>query len=238
VVPSLYELTSNLFFLQGITSPYINTNPIVWTLTVEVFFYCLAPLLTKSSRAVLVMLTISGLSFLMYRKLSLPYYSTLLYGLNILFLGWPWLSGFWFYKNRNQVWAIFVVATLGISLISYNGQYLENLWAVTWMVTCGVLGYGHLVPRSKASVVCKLAGDASYPLYLVHIPAYLVFFQTGVPRVGFIYFFSVSILALLIDKYIDKPMKTILKRSMKFLSTWTIVPYRVGPSGERGREIQ
>ena len=95
----------------------------------------------------------------------------MMYGLNIAFLGWAWLIGFWYYHNRNNMSAIFFVSSLGILTITINGFFTTAFWTITWIITCAAVGYGHLF-KTPFSQFLKILGDVSYPMYLLHIPIF------------------------------------------------------------------
>jgi len=217
--PSFNEVIQNLFFLQGITSERLNTNPIVWTLTIEVFFYIIAPVLVRHNFVLISMLVISSISFFIYRFLNLEYFSHLLYGLSILFLGWAWLLGFWLYHNKEKPWAIYLSATTGVVLISLNNYDLGTLWATTWVMTCGVIGYSYLVPSMGKYItkILNIFGSASYPLYLIHIPLFIILYEIKVPNSGVIYFSIVMVVSIFIDYVVDRPIKKIILNSIDLI---------------------
>ena len=217
--PGITETIANLFFLQGIFSERLSTNPIVWTLTIEVFFYIIAPALKKHNYLLISLLTVSSFSFFTYRFLDLEYFSHLLYGLGILFLGWAWLLGFWLYQNRDKDWSIYFSAALGTILISLNNYDLGTLWATTWIMTCGVIGYSHLIPNISAmkTKILNVFGAASYPLYLIHIPMFMIIYTYNITTNGLIFILITIATSVLVDKLIDNPIKKAMTHGIAIL---------------------
>lgn len=211
--PHVIDLVGNLLFLQGFFFKPINTNPVVWTLSIEVFFYILTPLLAKKNSIFVLMLSgLSAFCFVLYGFINLPYYSSLLYGLNVVFLGWAWLLGFWYFYNQSKPWSLFLIFAMGTCAIELNSKYLELLWPITWMLTCLIIGYGDLFRKQNFSNVLNIAGRASYPLYLIHIPIYLLAYQIRLPNIGILYFIFAVFFSILLDIFVDKPLNLVIKK--------------------------
>ena len=108
----LYLVIGNLFFLQGFFMQSLESNPIVWTLSIEVFFYILAPYLQAKNKWILLLIIFSALLFVAQRYLGFIYYSQMLYGLGVVVLGWAWLVGYWYYHHREYSGAIYFLISL------------------------------------------------------------------------------------------------------------------------------
>lgn len=208
--PELSVIVGNLFFMQGILVESLESNPIVWTLMVEVFFYLITPYLNVTNKYFIYIILASSLLFAGQRYLGFHYFSQMLYGINILFLAWAWLIGFWFYHYRNVSGAMFFVSSLGIVIIAFNGFFTTDFWSITWIITCAAIGYGHLLnmPFIQTS---KLLGDISYPLYVLHIPLLYCLSTTGLSSFGLYYVLVVIMCSLFVDILIDKPLKKYIK---------------------------
>ncbi|MCB0102730.1 MAG: acyltransferase [Anaerolineales bacterium] len=217
--PTIIEWMSNVVFLQGITSSYINTNPIVWTLTIEVLLYLLTPLFARSKNVALLAFFISALSYLYYPHTQLSYYSKLKFGLATLFLGWAWLLGFLFYYYRSIIFSKVALPVIGFLLIFCNGKWITSYWMVTWAMTCIVILWGNTIPRlTFIAKVLKTLGDVSYPLYLIHIPGFLLFYNLGGKDAAIYYLLFVVFIALILDVYVDKPLKVYIRKVLANLS--------------------
>ena len=206
VFPEITIILGNVFFMQGLVVGSLESNPIVWTLMIEVFFYVITPILNSKSKFFIPTIIVSALVFCSQRYTGFQYYSQMLYGLNIVYLGWAWLIGFWLYHHRRNIGAAFFALSLGIVAIAINGYFTPVFWSVTWVLTCAVVGYGHLI-RLPFSFVAKLLGNISYPLYLLHIPLLYCLSISGLPKNGVVYCFVVVVISLLVDLLIDRPFK-------------------------------
>jgi peptidoglycan/LPS O-acetylase OafA/YrhL len=83
------QLLGNLFLLQGFVVAPISANPVVWSLSLEAFFYLLTPLIARlSQRTLLAVICTSALACALARLWHLPFYEGLLHGTNVLLLGW------------------------------------------------------------------------------------------------------------------------------------------------------
>ncbi len=211
-VPEISIILGNLFFLQGILVESLNTNPIVWTLMVEVFFYLLTPFLNIKNKCFLYTVLASSALFAGQRYIGFHYFSQMLYGIN-MFLAWAWLLGFWLYHYRNSIGAVFFASSLGIVVIAFNGFFTPVFWTITWIITCSAVGYGHLLVMPFVRLP-KILGDISYPLYLLHIPIFYCLSTYGLINKGSYYIFVAFFISLLIDLFFDKPLKKYL-RSLK-----------------------
>ena len=105
--PDWWTLLCNLTFLQGFLSRSIQSNGVVWTLSVEVFCYLLAPLLIKtSSQKILILFGLSGLLYIVYSyavsNFGFPPPRNVRFGVSFLTLLWAWLLGFLYFRYRKE----------------------------------------------------------------------------------------------------------------------------------------
>jgi len=210
ILPELFDIVGNIFLMQGVFVHSIESNPIVWTLMIECFFYVITPWLNSKNRLFVWAILISALLFASQRYSGFYYFSQMLYGLNVLYLGWAWLAGFWFYHHRNREGASFFILCLGTVVIAVNGYFTAGFWVLTWGVTCTVIGYGHLV-RLPCPRAVKLLGDISYPLYLFHIPVLYFLSLSGLSESIVISFFMVIFVSIAVD-FLDRYLKVSLKK--------------------------
>lgn len=176
VKPEWLDVVSNLFFLQGFTSDPISSNPILWTLSIEVFFYLFAPVLIRmSSRNILILTILSALLYMRYPRLGLPYYSHIKWGIAGLLLLWPWLLGFLYSReeeHRDVLGGLMI--GLGCLALAFN-SYEENFTSFTYVLSCLAVMYGAKISLPKpVGNAFNYLGDLSYPLYLFHVPAYVL----------------------------------------------------------------
>jgi peptidoglycan/LPS O-acetylase OafA/YrhL len=215
--PNIKILLGNLFFMQGFLVNSLESNPIVWTLSIEIFFYILAPLLEAKNRYFIYFILASALLFSCQRYIGFYYFSQMLYGLNVAFLGWAWLIGYWYYHHRNNSNSIFFLCSLGVISITINGFFVSDFWTITWIITCTALGYGHLL-INPFPLLSKILGDISYPMYLLHIPIFAAIKSFDFMVYGFFYFMAALLLCFFIDAFVDKPFKRLIKMTLLRLS--------------------
>jgi peptidoglycan/LPS O-acetylase OafA/YrhL len=209
-IPDITVIIGNLFFMQGLIVQSIEINPIVWTLSIEVFFYILTPFLNAKNKYFIYFVIASSLLFAAQRYIGFHYFSQMLYGLNILYLGWAWLLGFWFYHHRDRAGAIFFTTSIGILAIAINGYFLSSFWTLTWITTCAALSYGHHIKLFLPQFFKEL-GDISYPLYLLHIPFFYLIKSYGFEK-GFYYLLAATVFCYIVDIVLDKPFKQLIKK--------------------------
>lgn len=174
--PNLFTIIGNLFFMQGFLVAPIQSNAIVWTLSIEVFCYILAPVLIKTStKKLIVLLSLSALFFAFYPYLKLSYYSQLQFGLGFALLFWAWLTGFVYFryeKSSKKLHLTVMMLSLGCFLLEFNKIYNSRLSIFTYLLCCLFLVYSPFfkIPN-KISHFFEYVGNISYPLYLFHLPS-------------------------------------------------------------------
>ena len=193
--PSFWELLVNLVFLNQIVTDTSFVGP-SWSLALEIWFYCLTPLLFRLAPATLQKwILASFLAFLVHtvgRTLfHWHYYSGIGFGLNLVLLGFAWVSGLRLARTRDGLsvvaglLALHLLADAAIELghCIKHGQvdsFLSHdipgflMQATTLVVVLlgirNAMGNG----RGDPSRRLRLLGDISFPLFLVHIPIYMV----------------------------------------------------------------
>jgi len=168
----------NIVFLQNTVCRAIESNPLVWTLGIEVLLYALAPWFNRrSSKFLLILAAVSAGMFAAYPYLHWDYYSKLLYGLPFLLMAWAWLCGFVLFRHQGNIALEIGLTILSTGLIVLNHSVDGPLSIVTIAVSTAVIA---LSPRIRLPQIgCRLfnfLGDLSYPLYLFHFPVFLLFY--------------------------------------------------------------
>lgn len=176
--PGLGEILGNLLFLQGFICERLTSNPVVWTLNIEVVCYILAPLFVKfNNKVILVLISLSSLLYIAHPHLNLPYYSFLNYGLGFCMLLWPWLLGFFYFCNQGQNISKYILIIGGLIVVVLNHKYFENirLGICTYTITSIILVFSQNIklPKNLLNLLNYL-GNLSYPLYLFHVPGLLL----------------------------------------------------------------
>lgn len=181
VAPKFFDVLANLSFMQGFIVSPISSNGIVWTLSIEIFYYALTPLFLKMNTKTIVLLIIfSGSFYAIYPYLHLPYFSDNKYGLNALAFLWAWLLGFLYFREQSKEFSKILMLSLGCLLIYQNNLYNERFSLLTYVISCLTLIYANspqvvaaLKNSKNLAKLMRYLGDLSYPLYLFHFPALL-----------------------------------------------------------------
>lgn len=184
IQPDFYAFLGNLFLLQGFIADPLSSDSVVWTLSIEMTCYLLAPLFIKlSNRKLLIIISISSILFVFY-----PYYLSFLtkdplqlhyahrkFDLGLILLLWAWLLGFFYYRTSDQERSRIFLIVLGCILLEQN-QVVTSRWCIlVYCLTALILIYSPKIKISNSSAnVLNFLGDISYPLYLFHIPIMLI----------------------------------------------------------------
>lgn len=207
ILPSVWLIVVNALFLNQIFTQGSFVGP-AWSLALEFWLYCLTPFLFKLRPQTLRGLTyVSFLAFLGYtcgRTLfHWNYYAGVGFGLNLILLSFIWLAGLRLARDTQEahlvlkditiMFAVHIALTWCIQMASSikrgtldellsNGLddiFLQSftLMAVFWTFKRVVFFTGS---KAQGSATLRLLGDISYPLYLVHIPTFVVLKHLGI----------------------------------------------------------
>ncbi|MEB3219526.1 MAG: acyltransferase [Nostocales cyanobacterium 94392] len=173
--PGWKAVIGNLLFMKGLIIEPISSNPILWTLGLEVFCYLLAPFLIKlSTRKIYFLVILSAFTYVLYPHLGLPYYSHLKYGLGLVFLIWSWLLGFLYFREKtgpNAITVKVLIIALGCVLLGANGFPEARLEIFTYVLSCLILMYSTSIKLpQKLLKILDYLGEISYSFYVFHIP--------------------------------------------------------------------
>ncbi len=206
--PSIYTILGNVFFLQSFIVRPIDSNPVFWTLGVEVFCYLLAPIFRKMSDKILIyIIGFSSFLFCLYSfkplldefiqkpYLGRPNFSSLMYGQSFLLILWAWLLGFLYFRlHDNKLYQASLVIIGCALFIIYrvdDSYYAE----ITYILTTSLMIFSSKIQLSKRVLkVFNYLGDISYPLYLFHYPAFILCYTVlGIKNI-----IHITLLAILI----------------------------------------
>jgi len=172
---------ANFFLLQEFISIPLTYDGALWSLSIEVFYYLLAPwLYRRSSWFIAFCLLVSMAVF----QFVLP--KEWLFGYPALVWLWPWLIGFLIGRNPASLLLPLCLGAAGAIVVFLSKNTPEPLCIVTYLVTFTLI---LLPPRLKLPPIVQGAanflGDLSYPLYLFHLPLAIFLFQlAGVRSLG------------------------------------------------------
>ena len=170
-------MLGNALLLQTFAVHPLGGNPPLWSLSVECACYALAPLLLRlRSRVILGALGASLVFYLICRQvLGLPHYPYSLGGEAFAAVLWAWLAGFLFYRHRTTAWAGYALALVAPITFALNPTDATRLSGVITAATALALVYAPHIPLPpRLSRLLAWVGDASYPLYLLHVPVLLL----------------------------------------------------------------
>lgn len=195
-----WMITINLLFLSEILIKvsYIGQ---AWSLSLEVWLYCLAPFLVRLRAASLeLLIVLSFLCFVIYtcgRTLfHWPYYVQTLYGINLPTLAFIWLAGFYLAVSATKERALRLIGLLlcgyMVLALAIQGLYRLKHGELPLFLSKDMIGYAgnsllflllYIVFRGVVRHqfhlslferrVCRFLGDISYPFYLVHTAVYI-----------------------------------------------------------------
>lgn len=214
-VPSLTTAVANLFFLQGFIVDPISSNPVLWTLSIEIFFYILAPAINRlSSAALAVMIAASVILFASAWYFQPAFYSELRFGSGAALLAWAWLLGFVAYRIKNRPSAALLVLSACVVALTANPMFQHVRWPITVAIVALALGFGSTIHGSQrlASVLTAF-GDASYPLYLFHLPIYILLAGWGISGTTPVYTGLAIVVSFALDRLFDRPIKLAMSRA-------------------------
>jgi peptidoglycan/LPS O-acetylase OafA/YrhL len=217
VAPTGAEWAKNLFFLQGFVTSSLKTNPVIWTLSVEVFFYVLAPVLARLSQPALAAIGLGALAlFLAALPFHLPSFAELRGGAAAALLGWAWLAGFIAFRQKDRLKAALAVLAITLAALDNYAGFLAVHWSLSIVLVCAAIGFGGRLKAPPAvAAICTRLGDASYPLYLFHLPVYLTMSGWGLKRPALVFLGAAVAAAVALDRLLDQPLKRLIRRAGK-----------------------
>ncbi len=211
--PVYTQLVLNLCFAQGFLTSALPNNPVIWSLSIEVFFYALTPWFARRSDGQLqALIVLSACSYGLVGLFFPVTHALVLFGANVPLLGWIWLLGFWLYRNRSDHRAWLGAFILGLVIIPLDYTNMDGVWIhLTWVITLLAVRHGSAMLFGPAIRYCLEAlGNVSYPLYLVHVPVYSALKASGFRASG--WFILAAVIAGAASEYLfDGPVKRALR---------------------------
>lgn len=192
----------NLLFLNQLITSFSYVGP-AWSLSLEVWYYIVAPYLLKlKSNIHWILIWISFGLFVFYTcgrtVFDWSYYSNTLFGINFFILGFIWIAGFTYSinpgeKNKTFIKVTFILLVYMALTVAIQFVYRQKHDAVILFVKDDLLEYifqsGMLLILlvlfytmerlfylpSEVKKTLHFLGNISYPLYLIHIPCFILF---------------------------------------------------------------
>ncbi|AWG22198.1 hypothetical protein FFWV33_12075 [Flavobacterium faecale] len=211
MVPAGY-LTSiaNFLLLQGIIAITIPFNGPLWSIGVEFLLYLMVPFLSHLRLRYLVVITLISMIAIIFFNHSY------LYGYTTLLWAWPFIIGLIITVKKQPSYAFIL---LGLSLLVVNFQnevFRDNLSVVTASVSiiiCLLAMYAKLNFSTKTKNIFNYLGMISYPLYVFHLPLFLLMYSVGL-REQYLFISLVILLCIPINYIFDTYLTKIFWKPM------------------------
>ena len=149
-----------------------------WTLSIEIWFYMVAPLIARRSLSVIVALLVASLALRMGLQFGFgfkddPWSYRFFPSEFALFL--TGILGYHAYRERNtrgNAMRIFVIAAVcvGICLLINRWNGIGRVASITCLVAAIIL-IPTLFGRTNRNLIDRYLGELSYPIYVIHLLA-------------------------------------------------------------------
>jgi peptidoglycan/LPS O-acetylase OafA/YrhL len=209
---SIWLFFVNLFSLQGILGNTYGSNGALWTLSIEVQFYALYPLLLVVMYRLGNVTTLAALAFFNFVSyvalnsrgyvLFSSYYASWYLGVLVAEAEAAGFLAKWIVSSKFRAFLYgfsFAILCLGCTAFFWSQYVAFQVWALAFAVFLfSVLGR-HTEYRGLIAAFFRWLGAFSFSIYIVHLPAVVlihsVFFDS-VHQVSLAPFFATLILAL------------------------------------------
>jgi len=172
--PGLWEFAGNTLLLQGWVTTSLTINGPLWSLSVEGFYYAIAPLL-KALRPWMFCLLIwvsAAAACAADQHVWL-----MKWGYAMLVLAWAWIGGFYWYRHRKSSTSLLLFA---IGCVMPRLLRMPDFAELTIVFTIATLIAAPTLPLHRTLRAPLLyLGELSYPLYVFHWPAIIGMFALG-----------------------------------------------------------
>jgi len=172
--PTLWEGIGHLFLLQEFFVTTISSNLPLWSLSIECWYYVVAPLLILIPfRWMIGMILVSAAAYCC-RQFYI-FQGPSMFGYPMFILGWGWLLGFVYYYNKEKILIKALMFTLPLFVavpILLRGKYPLASINIISTVFCISYARNFKLPLILRQIFNYL-GDISFPLYVLHWPAIL-----------------------------------------------------------------
>ncbi|WP_086930533.1 acyltransferase family protein [Agarilytica rhodophyticola] len=233
------KIIGNMFMTQMFFVKALVYNGPFWSLSIEFFFYVLAPIFCfMKKRYLYILIAISGIVYILPNKPEASIFYIMLLKFNALKYLWIWLLGFCLYKREPKL--DFIGGILCITLLVLSSNFTHKLNIVTLGGTYLILLFSHYIKiGDSAKNILNYLGDLSYPLYLMHFPLILlVVYGLNIKSEFILYsviFLTTSLSIIIFDVYVKnklfKPLFTrILSSSIWTKKLFSYLPRRIAVS--------
>jgi peptidoglycan/LPS O-acetylase OafA/YrhL len=210
------------FLIQVFFYPrYIDVLFPLWSLSIEIMYYAVAPLVRKLGvNSLLMFIAASCALIFLWHVLGLKDIAGSPWGFQLVAFGWAWLTGWIAYMNpRNRTAAALSIVT-GFAFITTQPEafWLVNKLSIistylAWLLTVLVLVFPpKLQLKARAVRALNYLGDVSFPLYLIHYPVLFALSSTVFRKhpewnYGIVHVVVSLAAAVAVYHLIDKPVR-------------------------------
>lgn len=224
-----YSLETNSWFFE--TNYNASMNPLhhylfvgqAWTISLELFFYILAPFLVKLNNIKLISIILFSITL-----------RAVAYSHGLVHKPWDYqffpfefaffLSGMLSYRLFSKQFAILKVAKVQLIVfifvllsilfypLSYSGKYLKWTFYIIFL-----FALPFIFELFKRSSLDRKIGELSYPIYITHMLVATVIinlYDFGVLK-GFVVAFASVLFSIVINKYIQNPIESYRQNRVK-----------------------
>jgi peptidoglycan/LPS O-acetylase OafA/YrhL len=159
-------VAGNILLLQSVVTVTIPFNSPLWSLGVEFSYYLLTPLLGKV-KVGWILIAALGSAVLAILNVSLPVATAL------FVYAWAWLGGYIYVRVAG--WISGSILGVGGYVVIYcnNAIFTGRYGIIIWLVCVAMVSINVDVPEWSRKMLNYL-GSLSYPLYLIHVPIYIL----------------------------------------------------------------
>jgi peptidoglycan/LPS O-acetylase OafA/YrhL len=202
----LRTIVGNFLMLQTFLVKAVPFDGPVWSLSIEASFYLIAPLLFRLRRSWLVALVIfSGVCAVLPRHDNWGVVYYVLTYLNALRYLWCWVLGLLLWRDRGPFVIGVAVACTPLIL---GWVTRAPLCIATYGLSLGlILAAPYLEVPKRAAALLDYLGDLSYPLYLFHLPAFILAYGVFGERRPLVLLAFGLLVTALVYEVVDKRLK-------------------------------
>ncbi|CAG9224185.1 Acyl_transf_3 domain-containing protein [Paraburkholderia tropica] len=223
---SLWTFVANLLALQGIAAPTYGSNTALWTLSLEVQFYLLYPLLFAAhrrlgpNRTLMALMALAAVSFVLLDR----------HGVLIFTTYWSsWYLGAWLAERQvrgqrlARGWLLFATPLLLVIGDRLSMGHGRILWCLPWALAFTPCLDALLHARPRGTLAMRMfekVGAFSYSLYIVHMPVCIALFYwllNSTRQVSILWAFACFFIALAVayvfHLLVERPAIAVLRRA-------------------------
>ncbi len=221
--PQFGEIAVNALFLNQLVTTTSLVGP-AWSLSLELWLYCFAPLLAKLNSAhTRALIYFSFACYLIYTALRtlmhLPYYSGIGFGANLLLLSFAWIAGLRLARMGDRpasamrdlqiLFGGHIVLAAGIQFMArakhhaigdfFRADVVDFAFKSATLLLVYLIFTNRVITTRavvRRSSLLRFLGDVSYPLYILHMATYRFVLQIGIKDPLWFYLIAVAFSAL------------------------------------------